>query len=218
MAIVAEHVGIDGPAGKLQGLHERPPELHPGYAAVICHPHPQFQGTMLNKVVHTLSRSCTDVGVPALRFNYRGVGTSEGSYDDGNGETDDAAAAVAYMRTRYPGAEIVLAGFSFGAGVALRQSLRDEPAALVTVAPPVGRLGVPENVELESPWLLVQGGADELVDSRAVETWASQQQPPPQVHMLAGVSHFFHGNLTHLRQLCTGFFEERLSHRGAGTH
>lgn len=179
--------------------------------AVVCHPHPQFQGTMLNKVVHTLSRTATDVNVPAMRFNYRGVGQSSGGYDEGRGETDDAQAACDEMRSLFGERPLILMGFSFGAGVVLRLAERLPTAAVVAAAPPVGRLGVPDPVGFTCPWQVIQGTADELVDAAAVSSWAGAQQPLPELVEMDGVSHFFHGNLTAVRREASGFLTRSLN-------
>ncbi len=214
MSVSSQRLVFDGPVGTIEAMLECPEGIEPGMAvaavAVVCHPHPRFQGTMLNKVVHTLARSAIDCGIPALRFNYRGVGESLGDYDEGKGETDDAEAACAHMNTLFGEAPLVLMGFSFGAGVVLRLAGRSEPVALVAAAPPVGRLGVPLTVEFSMPWQVIQGTADELVDYKEVEAWAKSQLPPPQLVVMDGVSHFFHGNLTLVRQDVRAFLMHSL--------
>lgn len=192
---------IPGPAGTLEALLEQPDTAAAGRIAVICHPHPLHQGTMLNKVVHTIARAMLDLGVPALRFNFRGVGASEGRHADGSGEVDDALAACAWMRERFPGSELLLAGFSFGAMVACAAAVQARPAQLVTIAPPVERskrllAGRHPSV----PWLVVQGEADGVVPSGEVAAWVAALQPSPTLVVLPGVDHFFHGHLTGLRQ------------------
>ena len=164
---------------------------------------------MHNKVAHMLARGCNDLGLVTLRFNFRGVGASEGHYADGVGETGDARAALAWLADRYPGLPRWLCGFSFGAYVALRLAQDAVLDRLVTVAPPVGRLfdfaplGPPD-----CPWLIVIGDADEVVDSAAVIAWARGLEPPPELIIMPGVGHFFHGNLAalreHLRSLTLG--------------
>lgn len=201
---------IAGPVGPLEAIMEYHEDQPPRFIAVCCHPHPQFQGTMLNKVVHTLARACLDQRGVALRFNYRGVGKSAGEYDDGVGETADAAAALRELRNQFGELPIILCGFSFGAGVVLRLALEESPDALVTVAPPVGRLGVPDQVELAQPWLLVQGLADDVVDSAAVLDWAQLQPVSPEIHTLDDVGHFFHGSLNVLRERVGTFIERAL--------
>ncbi|MFQ5635165.1 MAG: alpha/beta hydrolase [Gammaproteobacteria bacterium] len=207
-----EALTIPGPAGQLEALLEVPRgELRP-FTAVVCHPHPQFQGTMLNKVVHTLSRAMNELGVPVVRFNFRGAGASEGGYGEGVGETEDALAVVDWMRTRYAGADLCLLGFSFGGMVAARAALTAETAYLVTVAPAVSRLaGILNGRQPECPWLVVQGDADEVVSCDAVIEWFNTLSPGPELTVLPDVGHFFHGRLTLLRQTIGAYFRERWS-------
>ena len=134
-----EALSIPGPAGPIEALLEEPDRTSFERFAVICHPHPLHQGSMLNKVVHTVSRAMIDLGYPAVRFNFRGVGASEGYFAEGIGETDDVLAVCQWMRNRYRGVGLVLAGFSFGAVVACRAALTAKPAQLITIAPPVTR-------------------------------------------------------------------------------
>lgn len=203
-----EHLVIDGPAGPLECVVEDPAadgDVEAGAFAVVCHPHPLHQGTMHNKVAHTLARAALGRGAPALRFNFRGVGRSAGVHDAGEGEVDDALAAIEWMRVRHPGAGLWLMGFSFGAMVALRAAAPAGAAKLVTVAPAVMRFAAAHPAALAMPWLLVQGLADELVDAAAVRAWAAAQAPPPMLHEMPGVSHFFHGHLHELRDAVAGF-------------
>jgi hypothetical protein len=167
--------------------------------AVICHPHPQHGGTMHNKVVHTLARALQEQGLASLRFNYRGVGASAGSYDEGVGESADALAAVAWMRARHPLLPLTLAGFSFGGVIALRICAAAAPARLITVAPAVSRLSAAGVPRPACPWLLVQGLADDVVDPDEVRRWAGGFEPPPELALLPGVGHFFHGALHQLK-------------------
>jgi uncharacterized protein len=120
MARRIESVFIPGPAGRLEALLEEPEEETPREAALVCHPHPQHGGTMHNKVVHRIARGLRRAGCVVLRFNYRGVNLSEGVYDRGEGELEDARAALSYLRERYPDLPFTLAGFSFGSRIALR--------------------------------------------------------------------------------------------------
>jgi uncharacterized protein len=167
--------------------------------AVICHPHPLYGGTMDNKVVTTLARALREVGIPSLRFNFRGVGGSAGAFDQGNGETDDANAIADYGAARWPGKSLVLAGFSFGGYVALRLAMKRAVARLITVAPAIQRFDVTDGGVPDCPWLVVQGDADDVVDPQAVISWARGLVPPPKLAVLAGVGHFFHGHLHELR-------------------
>lgn len=194
-------LSLDGPAGVIEALLEIPDRAEFERVGVICHPHPLHQGTMQNKVVHTVSRAMLDLGAPALRFNFRGVGASDGRYDDGIGESEDAIAVCRWLAQRYPGAGLLLAGFSFGATVACRAALTVDPQALVTIAPPVDRARrLLEGRLPRSRWLLVQGDADGVVPAHEVAAWAAELGPAVELVMLPGVDHFFHGNLTLLRQ------------------
>jgi alpha/beta superfamily hydrolase len=195
-----ETLRIAGPAGALEALLELPSGKPITGYAVICHPHPLHGGTMHNKVVHTLARALQELGCATLRFNYRGVGASFGSYADGIGETLDALAAVEYLRARFAGLPLTLAGFSFGGAVALRAAQSAAPMRLITVAPAVDRVSVDGLARPTGAWLIIQGDADEVVDAQHVRQWAARFVPPPQFALLPGVGHFFHGALAQLRE------------------
>ena len=200
---------IAGPAGSLEARIEDPaPGLVPRVVGVVCHPHPLYGGTMQNKVVHTAARAMQELGAPTVRFNFRGVGASEGGYDEGVGEVEDALAACAWARARWRCEALWLAGFSFGAAVALRAALTARPEALVTIAPPVGRIIVEPVARPQCPWLVVQGERDELVDAGEVRRWAGGFASPPRVAMLAEAEHFFHGQLGGLRAAIAEFLVE----------
>lgn len=204
-----EPLCIGGPAGALEAILEDPAGGPVSDFAVVCHPHPLHGGTLHNKVVHTLARVFTELGLPTLRFNYRGVGASAGRYDNGRGETDDALAVVAFGRQRWPDAAVSLAGFSFGAMVALRAAAHSAPVRrVVSVAPPVGRADLPVPARPGCPWLIVQGDADEIVDHRQVTAFAASFSPPPQLQVLPGVDHFFHGRLRELHEVVMAFSKE----------
>ncbi|MEZ5564840.1 MAG: alpha/beta hydrolase [Gammaproteobacteria bacterium] len=195
-----EALTLNGPAGPIEALLDTPPGPQASAVAVVCHPHPQHQGTMLNKVVHTLSRALNGLQIPAIRFNFRGVGASGGAYADGIGETDDALAVVAWARERYPDRELWLAGFSFGAAVAIRAARTSACSQLITVAPAVTRMSELLGSDLpECPWLLIQGTADEVVAADDVAAWVKSLKSPPTFVLLPDVDHFFHGRLTLLR-------------------
>jgi hypothetical protein len=196
-----EALTLQGPAGAIEALVEQPRDGEFAFAAVICHPHPLHHGTMLNKVVHTISRAMNDLHIPAVRFNFRGVGASEGRYAQGAGETEDAVSVCQWARTRYPGAGLWLAGFSFGAMVACRAALDVSPAHLLAVAPPPQRTReILGGRHPAVPWLVVQGEADEVVASQAVRDWVDSLDPAPELAMLPGVDHFFHGHIGLLRE------------------
>ncbi|TFG87185.1 MAG: alpha/beta hydrolase [Chromatiales bacterium] len=200
-----EALTLDGPAGCLEALLDTPSGPLAAAVAVVCHPHPQHQGTMLNKVVHTLSRALNDLSIPVVRFNFRGVGASEGAYADGFGETEDVLVVADWATARFPGADLWLAGFSFGAAVAIRAALSTTCAQLISVAPPVARMAsLLDGKRPACPWLLIQGTADEIVAAIDVQDWARTLDPPPDLVLLPDVDHFFHGRLTLLRDTVVG--------------
>jgi alpha/beta superfamily hydrolase len=208
----AEVFTLAGPAGAIETKLEfaDEPVAGPEVFGVVCHPHPLFSGTMDNKVVHTLARAMMECGAPAFRFNFRGVGASGGTFDSGRGEVDDLSVVVAEGRRRFPSARLWLGGFSFGAFVALRAAARVAPDKLVAVAPPVARFDLGEVGHPDCDWMLVQGDADDVVPSAEVLEWAAReggapQGRPPQLHVLAGAGHFFHGRLHELKPLVVDF-------------
>jgi alpha/beta superfamily hydrolase len=196
---------VPGPVGRLEALLERPAE--PAGVAVVCHPHPEGGGTMLNKVVHTLARAFARAGYTTLRFNFRGTGASAGSYDGGVGEVDDALAALEFMRQDRPQGPSWIAGFSFGAAIAIRAAVRVPVDGLISVAPAVRRFAAGLAAQPQCPWLIVQGGADELVDVDDTIAWVNGLDPGPELLVLEGVDHFFHGRLNDLRAAAAAFLE-----------
>jgi alpha/beta superfamily hydrolase len=202
----AENVTLAGPAGALETrLEFADGAAAPTMFGVACHPHPLFGGTMDNKVTHVLARSMVECGAPTFRFNFRGVGKSQGAFDDGRGETDDLASVVAEGRRRFPAAALWLGGFSFGAFVALRGARELAPVKLVAVAPPVARFDLGSVGHPDCDWMLVQGDADDVVPSEAVLRWAAEQPRRPRLHVLAGAGHYFHGRLHELKPLVLDF-------------
>lgn len=192
---------LSGPEGQLEAVLDRP-EDHPRTPpaiAVICHPHSLHGGSLHNKVVYMLAKTCVQLGVPALRFNFRGVGRSEGEYDHGRGEQADLAAAAGWLRERYPGAPLWLAGFSFGSFVAWQAHETLHAARLLLVAPPVDLFDFGPSRKVAIPWCVIQGSDDEVVSPDAVRHWIATQPNPPQYRELAGAGHFFHGRLNDLR-------------------
>ena len=193
-----ERRAVPGPAGSIECAIDHPAATPRGLA-LVCHPHPQFGGTMDNKVVQTLARACVQSGYLSVRFNFRGIGASEGSWDEGRGEIDDARAVLSALRSA--GQPLVLCGFSFGAYVAsqVARGLLEAgtPAdKLILVGPAVVNFGV---AAVPAGTLVVHGEADEVVPLAAVLDWARPQQQP--VVVFPGVGHFFHGQLTPLRAL-----------------
>ena len=194
-----------GPAGRIEGLLDDP-EAAPTAVAVVCHPHPLQGGTMQNKVAYMLARAFNDMGAVSLRFNFRGVGKSEGVFDEGIGETDDALAAIDWLMARHPGVPLWLGGFSFGSFVSLRVQSRRPVRRLVTVAPAVERFDTQDVVPPTCPWLLVQGLEDDVVSPQKVLAWARSLAEPPRILEMAGAGHFFHGRLSQLREAVAAGF------------
>jgi alpha/beta superfamily hydrolase len=206
----AQRLSIPGPAGPLQVLIETPVtqagEAAPVTAfAVVCHPHPLFGGTLDNKVVYTVARAFEQLGAPALRFNFRGVGDSGGGHDEGRGEVEDALAVVDYGRRLWPQAALWLGGFSFGGAVAVLAAARAQPQRLVLVSPGVTKIDVTGAQAPACPWLIVQGDADDVVPAPVVLEWAATLTPPPTLAVLPGAGHFFHGRINELRDTVLRF-------------
>lgn len=205
---------LAGPAGCLQALLAIPRGAPKGIA-VICHPHPLYGGAMTNKVVYTLASCALKFGLCVLRFNFRGVGGSAGRYDGARGETDDTLATVAWLRAKFPGKPLLLAGFSFGAYVALKAAVQARPAWLVSASLPLGRVrgsfGERENEPLparpDCPWLAVHSRDDEVVDYAETQRLLAGYQPPPQLETLEGAGHFYHGRLGDLQRVVLEFLQ-----------
>jgi hypothetical protein len=190
----------DGPAGRLEVAIDRPAGTSVG-TAVVAHPHPLFAGTMSNKVVQTVARACVQAGWTAVRFNFRGVGRSEGVYDEGRGELDDLLAVVA---AQAPDGPLCLAGFSFGAFVtshaAARLQATRDLQRLVLVGTAASRFAVADvAAELHGRTLVIHGEHDDTVPLAAALDWARPQALP--VMVVPGGGHFFHGQLPLLRDL-----------------
>ena len=194
-----QRLTLAGPSGALEALLEEPVERARAGIAVVCHPHPLHGGTMQNKVAHTLARTLCALGLTALRFNFRGVGASAGSYGNGAGELEDTLAVLDWAALRQPESALWLAGFSFGGCVALQASRRRAVRQVIAVAPAVERCAI--EGQPPCPCVIVQGLEDELIDSRAVRAWAARMSSGIRVVELPGVDHFFHGRLGELRRV-----------------
>lgn len=190
-----ERSSVAGPAGRIACAIDRP-DVAPLGVVVVCHPHPQFGGTLDNKVVQTVSRAFLQLGWASVRFNFRGVGGSEGEWGEGRGEVDDALAVVAAARAMpgFAGLPLALAGFSFGGWVAAEVAARlgepDRAVRIVLVAPSTEKQAVPA---VPADTLVVHGDADATVPLAATLAWARPHNLP--VVVFPGVGHFFHGQL-----------------------
>ena len=189
---------LDGPAGSIEAILSAVES--PTAIAVVCHPHPLHGGAMTNKVTHTLAKALTAQGVTNLRFNFRGVGASEGTYDEGRGETDDLTALVNQLKAAYPELPLLLAGFSFGSWVSSRAAKRLVADAVISIAPPVARFDFSEFTHPDCPWLIVMGEEDEVVSPEEVFYWVDSLAPAPELIRYPETGHFFHGKLIPLRE------------------
>lgn len=203
MRMIEEIQFLQGAVGTIEMLVDFPEKEQPAAVAVICHPHPLFGGTMHNKVVSTLARVCKTLEIPSFRFNFRGVGKSEGTYDKTIGEIQDCLSVVAAAKAQYPDTPIWLMGFSFGAYVAAKAAAQEQPALLVTVAPPVGKEYFGDLPDRTAPWILVQAKDDEVINAEAVFAWYETLAHKPKLLEFAKAGHFFHGNLIPLREQIT---------------
>lgn len=209
--VAPERLLLQGAAGHIETLIESPATA-PCAVAICCHPHPLFGGTITNKVIHTVARSFLAAGAVAVRFNFRGVGASEGVHDGGTGEAQDVLALAEWARSRWPGLPLWLGGFSFGSWIALRTQSTIKPQRLVTVAPPVGRWDFSAIEPPQCPWLVIQGDKDELVDASTVGRWVSSLEGhgrcAPSLVMLSGADHFFHARLHEVRDAVSRFIAD----------
>ena len=192
---------LDGPAGKLEALLEAPEDTLPRAAALVCHPHPLFGGTLHNKVVYRAARALRTSGHVVLRFNFRGVGKSAGRYAEGIGEIEDAAAALNWLRQRYPDLPYTLAGFSFGARVILSLgcALQDAKCMIAMGFPakrdPVGRLS-----QCTSPKVFIQSTHDEHGPPPDMKAFYAQVAEPKRLIWVEAEDHFFAGGLDELER------------------
>ncbi|MFT6188864.1 MAG: alpha/beta superfamily hydrolase [Oleispira sp.] len=209
-------VSLSGPVGVLDlrlGEHqysenELENKKAPKCGFIMCHPHPLYSGTMDNKVVTTLVRGVSRLDVESvraldtIRFNFRGVGSSEGTHDHGKGEQDDLAAVVQYAMTELGWQKVYLAGFSFGSGVACLYACAnpEKIAGLFLVAPAVHHFDAPSTLPFEFESHVYMGDADEVVPFDEVEHWVDLLTPQPHWHIFEEAGHFFHGRLIDLKK------------------
>lgn len=191
---------LTGPAGVLEVAVDLPSahEARRG-VAVLCHPNPPDGGTMHNKVVTMAARALTELGVATVRFNFRGVGQSQGVFDEGRGETLDLLAVADWVRKSRPDDAFWLVGFSFGSWVALQGARQLPVQQMISIAPPVGLRDFTGVLPPPCPWLLVQGENDEIVRPQAVYDWVATLDPPPTLVRMPETGHFFHRRLLDLR-------------------
>lgn len=198
-----QNLFIAGPVGQLEALSTFSETLaDKSQAAIICHPHPLHGGTMHNKVVHILAKSFEMLNIPTLRFNYRGVGQSEGTYAQAIGETKDCLMVYDWLVNQLePNPRIYLAGFSFGSYISLQASLLRPSSGLISIAPPVKSFNFENASHVEVPWLIIQGEADEVVYPQDVYDFIEHLNSDCKLIKMPETSHFFHGKLIDLRTI-----------------
>ena len=191
---------LAGPAGRLEVVVDvSQPQLARMGTGVLCHPHPMHGGTMHNKVVTMLERTLRESGLDTVRFNFRGVGHSEGEYDNGYGEGADLTTVANWVRQVHPDDALWLAGFSFGSYVSIAHARQLDAAALISIAPPVSRWPFDALADPGCPWLIVQGEQDEVVDPQAVYDLVDRLEDHPLLLRIPDTGHFFHRRLMDLR-------------------
>ena len=202
MARLLESTFLLGPAGRLEALHEGPDrDVQIDRAVVVCHPHPLYGGTLHSKVVFRLARAARHAASAVLRFNFRGVGQSAGAHDEGEGEQDDLRAALAYMNDRYPGLPLVVAGFSFGARVALKVSCSDSRIERVVAAgAPVARGEWSYLAHCGCAKFFLHGTEDEHGPRDAMEAVFASASDPKKITWIEAADHFFSDSLDELEE------------------
>ena len=197
--------------GRLEAILWSPPQGNaPPLAALVCHPHPLFGGTMHNKVVYQAAKSLDELGLAVLRFNFRGAGASAGRHDRGQGERDDVRAALDYLAKEFPGTPLLLAGFSFGCWVGLRVGCEDTRVTeLIGIGTPVNDSDFSYLSECEKPKLFVQGSKDQFGSIEKLELLVVALPGTNQVRTVQGADHFFTGKLDQLGLAIADWFTGR---------
>lgn len=202
-----------GKDGVLEGVISVPDAPLSDYVALIGHPNSLQGGSMSNKVVTTLSRAFRDVGMVNVRFNFRGVGRSEGTYDNGIGESDDLLALCRLWSLEYPSARFIFSGFSFGSYVTYRAAAQWPHEALISVAPPVNLYDYHHFQPAPAPWHVLMGDDDEVVPAHAVHDFVAQSAPAISLSRFEATGHFFHGRLLDLKADVINVLKEKVLNR-----
>lgn len=193
----------------LEALLELDPGANPPLVTMVCHPHPAYGGTMHNKIVFHAAKAAIQLGLPTLRFNFRGVGISEGEFADGIGEQNDALAALDFLQTRYPNTPVCMMGFSFGAWVGLAVGAPDRRViALVGLGLPIALLDFDFLHDVRKPKLIVQGTRDIYGPREQMDDLFKALQKPKSLHWVEGVDHFFSGRLNEVQTVVGDFLQE----------
>jgi uncharacterized protein len=211
-------VPLSGSAGSLEALFWDVSTARgaPRLAAVVCHPHPLFGGTMHNKVVYQAAKTLHRAGLPVLRFNFRGAGLSQGAHDEGRGERDDVRAALDFLAARFPGVPLLVAGFSFGAWVGLRVGCEDARVSdLAGLGMPVASVDASYLSTCAKPKLLVSGDHDQYAPKEKMEAFVgglpTRVKQRTELTLIAGADHFFTGHLDDLDRVLSAWLAERLA-------
>lgn len=201
------HVNIPTPQGHLEGILKPEEEgTQPVYTSIVCHPHPLGGGNMHNKVVFKVAQTLQGLNIPALRFNFRGVGHSTGSYDEGRGEMDDVRYALEFLSRRYPGVPTIIGGFSFGSYVALKVGANDDRAqALIGLGVPARMFQEDTLQNCHKPKFFVHGTEDELTPYDLTIRWFEQVPAPKSMITIEGADHFFQGRLDEVQAVIASF-------------
>jgi uncharacterized protein len=200
---------LEGPAGRLEAILWKP-VTQVRMAALVCHPHPLFGGTMHNKVVYQAAKSLDALGLPVLRFNFRGAGTSAGTHDRGRGEQGDVKAALDFLAGEFPGLPLLVAGFSFGSWVGSRVGCADERVQeLIALGTPVNSTDFSYLRHCEKPKLFVHGANDQFGEIRKVEALVESLPGENRLVIIAGAEHFFAGKLDQVDEAIRDWLKER---------
>lgn len=201
------HVNIPTPQGHLEGILKPVEEdRKPLYVGVVCHPHPLYGGTMHNKVVFKVAQTMQALGMPALRFNFRGVGHSTGVYDEGRGEMDDVRYGLEFLSRRYPGVPAIIGGFSFGSYVGLRVAASDDRVqAMIGLGVPARMFDGNTLQGCHKPKLFIHGTEDDQAVYDLTKQWFEHIPAPKSMRVLQGADHFFQGRLEEVQGMVIEF-------------
>jgi len=198
---------LSGPAGMLEALFEHP-NHEPSTVVVLGHPHPQYGGTMHNKVIYRAAKTFLKLGFSVLRFNFRGVGRSQGQWDHGKGEREDFLSAVDYAATTYPGKDLWTAGFSFGAWQALTCGVSDPRVkTLLGIAPPFGRYDLDEVLNSTKPTHLIHGEQDEIIPLSELQIFYRRINAPKTLTIINAANHLFEGRVAEIDSAIQNIFK-----------
>jgi len=206
-----EHrISLVGGAGVIEAIVHIPKGFHDARTkavAICCHPHPLYEGSMTNKVVHTLAKTFSKLGLVSIRFNFRGVGRSEGKHDNTIGESTDVVLICQQVIKRFPKAQIWLSGFSFGSFIAANVAHEVNAAQLISISPAVEHYDFTEVVDPGCPWLVVMGDEDDIVTPSAVDHWINMSPERYDYFQFPDTGHFYHGKLVKLSDLLLQQFQ-----------